>query len=210
MSSAEHELLVRWQAGDNEAGGALIDAKYPWAVRFFRNKVASIEDEADLVQQTFARLVESRDRIRDPQRMDGFVFTIARNVLFEYIRRQYKARKEEADFASVCVAELDNASPTTMVHLRQQLGAVVRGLRGILLEDQILLELRFFESATAARIAMLTGIPRGSVDRRMAAALTRLRNVLGAHSAAGEVPNQQELDGWVRELRTQLPGASEP
>ena len=76
---SDHALLVAWCEGDTEAGGQLIDRKHAAIVRFFRNKVAVVDDEVDLVQQTFAGLVEGRTRLRDSGRVDAFLFAIARN-----------------------------------------------------------------------------------------------------------------------------------
>ena len=69
---SDGELLAAWQAGDREAGGALIDRYFEPVRRFFENKVA--DGIEDLIQQTFLALVGRRDHIRDPEAFRGYLF----------------------------------------------------------------------------------------------------------------------------------------
>lgn len=205
------ELLAAWRQGETAAGSELVDRKHPGIVRFFRNKVAVISDEPDLVQQTFAGLVESRERIRNPADFDAYVFSVARNVLSGYIRQRTKRNREQADFEEVCVSRLDAASPTSIAGLKRNVVHLAECLREIPLGTQILLELRYFEGATAKRIAELTGMPRGSVDRKVRAGVVSLRALMAARR---ERPNDdddpppltmEDFERWAAEIRRSLP-----
>ncbi|MBC8069448.1 MAG: hypothetical protein IAG13_14020 [Deltaproteobacteria bacterium] len=55
---------MAWQAGDREAGGALIDRYFDAVRRFFESKAH--DDIEDLIQQTFLALVGRRDNSAMP------------------------------------------------------------------------------------------------------------------------------------------------
>lgn len=209
MTRPDHELLEAWRAGDKRAGGELIDRKHAFVVRFFRNKVAVICDERDLVQHTFAALVEAVGRLDDEMRFDAFLFGIARNVLLEYIRRKSRRMGPGLSLDELCVADMDNPSVTSITGLRQELRLLAQSLRKVTLFDQTLLELRFFEGATAARISELTGVPRGSVDGRLRRALDRLRAAMEScrrsASWTGPALDSEDFARWAEEIREHLP-----
>src|SRR5262249_7225174 len=66
VDPSDGELLERWRAGDTRSGEALFERYYDMVERFFLNKVAG--SVKDLVQETFMRCVESRERIKDNDR----------------------------------------------------------------------------------------------------------------------------------------------
>lgn len=209
MRPTDHELLGAWRAGNKRAGGELIDRKHAFVVRFFRNKVAVISDEKDLVQHTFTSLVEAVDRLSDEHRFDGFLFGIARNVLLDYVRRKSRRPGSGVSLDDLCVADLDNPSPTSLTGLRQELRLLAQSLRKVPVADQTLLELRFFEDATAARISELTGVPRGSVDGRLRRALLRLKEEIEScreqDGWKGAQLDSDDFSSWAKEIRGHLP-----
>src|SRR5262245_40975606 len=87
MDPSDGQLLERWRSGDAASGEALFERYYDMIERFFLNKVAvSVQD---LVQETFIRCVESRERIRDDGRFRSYMFSIAYHVLSAHLRERY-------------------------------------------------------------------------------------------------------------------------
>lgn len=78
------ELLDAWKGGDRRAGAALFERHYPAVLRLFHNKAG--EQGKDLIQRTFLRCLEARDRILPGSSFRSFLFGIARNVLLEHFR----------------------------------------------------------------------------------------------------------------------------
>jgi DNA-directed RNA polymerase specialized sigma24 family protein len=74
------ELLARWQAGDKQAGTALFRRYFAQTRRFFRNKVGA-DDVEDLVQRTFAGLVEGIADFRGDASFRVYLFAVARRPL---------------------------------------------------------------------------------------------------------------------------------
>ncbi|MCY1004674.1 RNA polymerase sigma factor [Nannocystis pusilla] len=202
------ELLGAWQAGDAAAGEAFVDRHFDAITRFFRNKVCSEDDVAELVGQTFLGCTASKDRWRGEAGARQFLYAIAGNVLRKYIRGRYKRKSEALDFAAVCVQDCEGASMSSIVAHRREARCLVQALREIAVEDQIVLELMYFEGLSGSEAAALLGVPEGTVRGRIARGRQRLRErvaaLLAAAPAAPTVDvTPEQLEAWARELRRQ-------
>src|SRR5262245_31873017 len=141
MESSDGELLGRWRAGDALSGEVLFDRYYDLVDRFFLNKVTG--GIQDLVQETFIRCVESRERIQDNDRFRSFLVGIAYNVLNAYLRNNYRGGRE-IDFSEASVCDLD-PGPGTLVGQRREQRLLLEALRKIPVDDQVILELHYWE-----------------------------------------------------------------
>lgn len=201
------ELLSAWQAGDAAAGAAFVDRHFDAITRFFRNKVCGEDDVAELVGQTFLGCTSGKERWRGEASARQFLYAIAHNVLRKYIRGRYKRRSEELDFAAVCVQELEPASMSSIVAHKREARSLVQALREIPVEDQIVLELMYFEGLSGSELAGVLGLPEGTVRGRIARGRQRLRErvaaLLAAAPSQGEAVTPDHLDAWAKELRRQ-------
>jgi RNA polymerase sigma-70 factor (ECF subfamily) len=201
---SDAELLDAWRAGDNRAGNELVDRHFAEISRFFRNKVASEDDATDLVSQTFLGCTASKDRYRGDASVRQFLFSIAHNVLYKYIRGRYKRSREQLDFAEVCVHDTFPASLSSIVMHRREAQSFVQALREIPVDDQVVLELMYFEGLSGAEIAAALGLPEGTVRGRVARGKQRLRDKIEALLARNAAPASvapDQLDVWAREVR---------
>lgn len=204
------ELLQAWQAGDREAGNELVDRHFAAITRFFRNKAAGEDDVAELVGQTFLGCTTGKDRFRGDASVRQYLYSIAQNVLRKYIRARYKRHSEALDFASVCVQELESASPSSIVAHKREAQSLVQALREIPVEDQVVLELMYFEGLSGSELAAVLGLPEGTVRGRLARGKQRLRERVAALLARAPLQTAQlaavtpeQLDVWALELRRQ-------
>lgn len=210
--SSDAELLQAWQGGDREAGNALVDRHFDAVTRFFRNKVCSEDDVAELVGQTFLGCTSGKDRFRGDASVRQYLYSIAHNVLRKYIRGRYKRQSEHLDFAAVCVQDLAPASPSSIVAHKREAQSLVQALREIPVEDQVVLELMYFEGLSGSELAEVLGLPEGTVRGRLARGKQRLRERVAAllavaastggreqHASPAVTPDQ--LDTWALELR---------
>ena len=135
QTGQDAELLDAWRSGDQAAGERLFDRHADAVARFFENKVC--RGAEDLTQATFLRMIEGRDRVRPEGSFAAFIFGIARNVLREHLREL--ARGRDVDPAVDSMAELA-PGPTTLMGMRQEHQLMLQGLRGLSIDDQILLK----------------------------------------------------------------------
>ena len=207
---SDAELLTVWQSGDRDAGNALVDRHFDAMTRFFRNKVCSEDDVAELVGQTFLGCTTGKDRYRGDASVRQFLYAIANNVLRKYIRGRYKRHSEHVDFAAVCVQDVEPASPSSIIAHKREAQSLVQALREIPVEDQVVLELMYFEGLSGSELAGVLGLPEGTVRGRLARGKQRLRERVAlllarapVHAAQLAAVTPEQLDVWALELRRQ-------
>lgn len=203
---SDAELLSAWQAGDRDAGNTLVDRHFAAITRFFRNKVCSEDDVAELVGQTFLGCTTGKDRYRGDANVRQFLFAIAHNVLRKYIRGRYKRQSEHVDFAAVCVQDIEPASLSSIIAHKREAQSLVQALREIPVEDQVVLELMYFEGLSGSELAGVLGLPEGTIRGRLARGKQRLREKVAALLARAPglpaaVVTPEQLDTWAGELR---------
>ena len=198
----EHDLLEAWRAGDRQAGSRLISARSREITWFFRNKVFDEDDIPDLVSQTFLRAVSARDRFEGRTSFRRFMYAIARNVLREYLRAKSKREQEQLDFAEVCVRDLQPRSLSSLHSEKRRVQALIEALREVPIDDQVVLELKYFEGLSGRELGEVLDIPEGTVRGRLARGLERLRNKvqLQLQAEGGEV-TADDIETWATELR---------
>jgi RNA polymerase sigma-70 factor (ECF subfamily) len=199
MEPSDGELLERWRSGDAGSGEALFERYYDMVERFFLNKVTS--GVQDLVQETFTRCVESRERIRDDERFRMYMFGIAYNVLTGYLRERYRGDRA-IDLGEVSVCDV-SPGPSSLVASRREHRLLIEALRGIPVDDQVILELHYWEQLTTQQMADVIGIPVGTVRGRLQRARTRLEAVMQrlAESPQDLSSTLARLDDWAAECR---------
>jgi RNA polymerase sigma factor (sigma-70 family) len=166
------ELLDAWRAGDPASGDELVSRHWTSISRFFRAKVG--DDGADLISQTFLACVENKDRI-EGDNIKAYLFSVARRRLADHFRR--RARTPAIDFGLSSLADLAPGPATELGERRR--GELLRdGLARIPLDDQIALELAYFESMSTREIAGVLEIPENTVRSRLSRARDKLRAAL--------------------------------
>ena len=199
------ELLERWRAGDAASGSALLQRQFDTLYRFFRTKVDG-SALPELVQQTMLACVENRDRYRGEARFSTYVYAIARSVLVAHYR---KGQREDAVFDPwrSSVEELGPRMSLAFLE-REQHRLLVRALRALPVDQQILLELHYWETLSGPELADVLEVPEGTVRTRLRRAKQLLREALQHAEADPAASTEADLDRWVESLRDALaPGA---
>lgn len=177
------ELLARWRTGDNSAGSALAKRHFSSLHRFFANKASGHED--DLVQQTLMACVEAQERFRGEGQFRSYLFGLARFQLLDHYRRLYRGRT--VDLGSESARDL-GTSPSAVAARREEWGLLDMALRSISVDQQIALELSYWEDLSAPEIAHVLNIPENTVYSRLRRAKAHLREALERLSS---VPQQR-------------------
>jgi RNA polymerase sigma factor (sigma-70 family) len=188
--------LERWRAGDARAGEALCARHFDEIYRFFDHKLAGEAD--DLTQQTFLACVQGREAFRGEASFRTYLFSIARNQLYTRLRKLPKV--EHVDLEVSSLNELVR-SPSTQLREREALAAVRAALRGLAVEQQVLLELHYWHELDAAALAEVFAATPGAIRVR----LLRARKALRARLEGGEPGRAAADDGLSRALREPEP-----
>jgi RNA polymerase sigma-70 factor (ECF subfamily) len=177
---SDGELLAAWRGGDNAAGEELVARHWASVSRFVRSKIG--DDGADVIAQVFLACVEARDRIAGDN-IKAYLFAVARKRLAEHFRQ--RARTPDVDFAVTSVMDL-RTGPATLLSRRQRGELLREGLARIPLDDQIALELAYFEGLSMAEIAGVLEIEENTVRSRLSRARDKLRAALATLASADE------------------------
>ena len=166
------ELLDAWRGGNTAAGDELVSRHWTSISRFFRSKIG--DDGADLISQTFLACVENKDAI-DGDNIKAYLFGIARRRLADHLRSRMRA--PAVDLAVSSLVDLKTGPATALA--RQQRSELLRdGLARIPLDDQIALELSYFEAMSTREIAGVLDIEENTVRSRLSRAREKLRAAL--------------------------------
>jgi RNA polymerase sigma factor (sigma-70 family) len=167
------ELIRAASEGDETAWNSIVDRfeRLLWAtVRGYR---LSDADAADVCQTTWLRLVESLDRIRDPERLGGWLVTTASRECLRVIRRG--GRELPSDVAEV----FDRPSGDPIIErvlADERDGALVRAFNQ--LDERCQRLLRILAAADPPgyeEIGAALGMPMGSIGPTRARCLAKLR-----------------------------------
>lgn len=195
---SDDDLLRAWAAGAPQAGDELVRRHFDAVYSFFRSKVS--QDVDDLIQRTFVGALEGAERYEGTAGVRAFVFGVARNVLFEHFRE--KSRSRQIDPYASSAMDLDpGASEIVARHQEQRL--LLCALRAIPLDDQIALELRYWEQLSAEAIGAVLGLSAASTRSRLKRARARLSDKLVELASDSENlrSTTDDLDRWALSLR---------
>ncbi|MCR5751142.1 MAG: RNA polymerase sigma factor [Kiritimatiellae bacterium] len=138
---------------------------------FWRQGVSPSEGE-DLVQETYLRLWKYRDRYVPTAKLSTFLFTLARQVRIDNLRRRVRRQEREELYwkDSVEPPPSPNGGADARWDARWALSKLSEPLRDVV-------ELGLMQDLPYAEVAEILGIPVGTVKSRMSNALKKLKEV---------------------------------
>jgi RNA polymerase sigma-70 factor, ECF subfamily len=183
MSKAQelNALLGRVAAERDRAAFAALFAHFAPRVKAYLLRLGAPPALAeDLAQEALLSLWR-KAHLFDPTKASAatWLFTIARNLRIDAIRRERRPELEPADFMPEAEPLADDG--LALADDEARLRAALKELPA----DQIqVVELSFFADKPHSEIAAQLDIPLGTVKSRLRLAMARLRRALGAASPA--------------------------
>ncbi|MEM6992830.1 MAG: RNA polymerase sigma factor [Myxococcota bacterium] len=192
--SSDFDLLSAWRAGDNKAAAALLERHFAFVHRYLWRRIP--EEAEDLAQKTFLACLEHRDRLANAASFRGFVFGIARNTL------RNAAREHRRRARSPTMAAQSEYSPSAVVAQAEEQRLLVDAMGQLPRDEQLVLELHYWESMTTREIAELLDVPQGTIKTRMRSGRVRLRALIEAAPAPGPLIERtlSGLDDFAKAL----------
>ena len=198
------ELLEARRSGDSSSGEALFERHFDTLYRFFYNKTTATQLD-DLVQDTFAACLELRDPLKTPSGFRRYLLGIARNKLVDSYRAQGRVHVESLSAHDLGVTPIDAAERN------QERRVLLRSLRRIPLEHQILLELAYWEGLSDREMAEIHGCPIGTLKSRLRKARLVLRESIALTLAQTQYDSTVDsIEGWLESMRKYDPRTRSP
>ncbi len=177
-AASERDLILRAQAGETEAFGELVRRYMRRAYYGALGLVGNHEDALDLSQEAFARAYRARARIDPELPFYTWLYQILRRLCFNFVRdrrsrrdKLHQASSWLADEAGTRVGETDPQRAVETTELRERVRAAIEQLPD---REREVLVLKEFEGLRYREIAVLLGIPDGTVMSRLYTARKRL------------------------------------
>lgn len=182
------DLLEHWRAGDRNSGEQLFKRHFADIYRLFKHKAG--EEADDLAQRTFLACVTARNQFRSQSTFRTYLFTIARNELYGYLRG--RSRTEHVDFEVSSIAELA-PSPSTGLRHAEQIERLRAALEQLPAEQQLLLELHYWHDLDAAALGEVFDTAAGTIRVRLVRARQALRERMAESDlqAAARMPGDR-------------------
>jgi RNA polymerase sigma-70 factor (ECF subfamily) len=150
-----------------------VDEYLPRVYRFALRLTGSRQEAEDLTQETFLRAWRRRGHLRDPDRARVWLFTIAKNLWNDRLRR--KGRRP------TLVEPLEEDPPSTAaapdhdVMVREDLRRVLEAMDSLPARQREVLYLRACEELSLSEIAAVLGISSEAAKASLCEARKRLR-----------------------------------
>lgn len=139
-----------------------------WLHGWLRSRLDNAADAADLVQDTFIRLLHRRDRI-ELQAPRAFLRTVAKGLVIDHWRREEIERAYLEALAHR--PELESPSPESRELVFELLESIARMLDGLKPKVRLAFLLAQCEGLSHKQIAAQMGVSLRSVERYVADAL---------------------------------------
>lgn len=144
-------------------------------------------DAADATQDIFVTLLRDRRRRPSARRLEGWVYTVAMNVLRQHLRRVKRRREKERARPTPAPSSAKDPSEAELESLVQ------RKVSELPDELRLIIVLRYFEEKSQSAIARLLSLPRTTIQTRLHQGLSRLRSSLKPCGAAALAPRLEQI-----------------
>lgn len=198
-------LLQRWRDGDLKAGDALLRRHYRYAYRLAQARLCDEDAAAEATQHAMRIVVQKRDEIET-----NFRRYLGKIVYFSVLT-QTKRQAKQSRCESIGDEEpraKTTRSASSLLGLAEEEKLLVKALRSLSTDDQLLVYYGLVGERNRGEIAELLDISKKSIHPRISKAKARLRKKL---EHLRESPIQQStlggLETWLRSIYEKSPEA---
>jgi RNA polymerase sigma-70 factor (ECF subfamily) len=142
--------------------------------RFIRRRVPDEESAADLLQEVFLRVHQHIDALQTQEKLEPWVYQIARHLVIDYYRRR-QAAVRLAEAAAALVEDPSEQEPQARACIR---AAVVALLRCLPAADREALTLTDYEGYSQRELARRLRLSLSGAKSRVQRAREKLRKLL--------------------------------
>jgi RNA polymerase sigma factor (sigma-70 family) len=158
----------------------LLFNKYRGALHRYLSRLVPTDDAAELVQETYFRLLRHGQTVQLEAMARSFLFQTATNLARDYRRRRGARRADEHVELDEETNVGEDFDPGEQLSAEQVLQALERAVVGLPRETRIVFLLNRFRDMSYADIARFMNLSTRTVARKMAEAMEKLGSVLEA------------------------------
>ena len=189
---SDETLMMRFQGGDRSAFGVLVRRHKTPIYNFILRQVRNKSTAEDLCQDVFVKVVHNAATFKHEARFTTWVYSIARNLCIDHLRKMSLRRHPSLDQASgrsddgpTLGERIPNQHPSSAADRQvtsTDIGErIVRAVETLPAEQREVFLLRTTAKVPFKEIAKMTGVPENTVKSRMRYALERLQEALSEY-----------------------------
>jgi len=171
----EQDLARRAASGDRRAFAALydrhVDAVYRYA--YFRLRIDA--EAEDVTSEVFHRALVAMPRFEPRRPFLAFLYTIARNVVTDRIRRE----RPQASFEDALAHPSDVPGPEELASASDDVRRLRSAVARLTTLQQEVIVLRYLEGRSTKETAVVIGKPESTIRGIQMRALAALRELVG-------------------------------
>lgn len=159
----------------------LYDSHYDWLRGWLRRKLGCAHEAADVAQDTFMRIIASRDALFGAQQQPrAYLTTTAKNLLVDRARRKVLHDAYLAELALVAESLGSYPSPEETTMALQALGQIAAALDNISAKAREAFMLHYLDDQPQSVVAERLGVSTRMVHKYLVQALMQCRATCAA------------------------------
>jgi RNA polymerase sigma-70 factor (ECF subfamily) len=156
----------------------LLNGLYKQMIIVAYSKVRNKSDALDIVQDSWLKILQKSDTLRDPQKLMQWAKAIVSNTALNALRQKIKRQTYPMDVNDL---PLKGATVEAQIEDRVLQGALYRSINQLDNETRTMLIRKFYYGWRNQRIARSMGLPIGTVKARIHRAQIKLRVLLDGY-----------------------------
>jgi RNA polymerase sigma-70 factor (ECF subfamily) len=206
QDASDEELMLDFRAGDSAAFTVLVRRHHGAVFNFIVRFTGQRERAQDVLQDTWLKVIRSASDYAPKAKFTTWLYTIARNLCVDTARRETFRRTESLDSPAKGASDEDSKtlaaslpaegqSPDREAHNMSLRPLLMQALSGLPEEQREVFVLREYNGIAFKEIAIVTGVPEGTVKSRMRYALEGLRKKLTELGVEGDMADEGRVAG---------------
>lgn len=178
--AAERNLVIRAQAGDEEAIAELFENNLSRIHRYSLKRLGNSQDAEDLASEVFERMLNHLPNYQYKEiPFGGWLYRIAYNLIINKYRKEGLPKKPKV----VTVGNLDSSAFTDPANLQEKVEQnieferVLRACQRLSPNQRLVIELRFVAGLSSAETAQVLGKTKNNVKVLQSKAIKKLRQI---------------------------------
>lgn len=184
FSISDEQAMWRVQMDDDEQAFALLMERWHDRIHgLCARMLGNVHTAEDIAQEVFARIFEKRRDYDPEKRFSTWLWRIAVNRCYDELRRlhrrnEFSLDQDEEEPGLVPDALIENFSPDQHTAAREEAEVIRLALAQLPDIYRAVVVLRHYHGLKLREVAEVLGVPEGTVNSRMAEALTQLSRLL--------------------------------
>lgn len=166
--------LNKAKKGDSKAFAEIYNWYFKKIYRFVYFRVSHKETAEDLTEDVFIKAYGKINSLSEVNSFEGWLYKIARNLIIDY----YRQKQSTVDLQEIENTIVYEQNLINLLVLEEHQKTLLRFLKKLPEEQQMVIRLRFFEDLEIAEISEILNKSQGAIRVMQHRAITKLKELI--------------------------------